>query len=351
LGRRRNPNTGIYQLLRDTCAHELQWWNVYIGPIQTVHRDLPSTTPQHLSFLTFYHPAMQEVLLQAAAHAGAEVRRGATMRKENPGTVPSVMVEQNAHIEELRARLIVGADGRTSHMRNWGGFSVQQDPEQLLISGLLFENMPKPPEDANSIVFNPAIGQTAYLFPQGQGRVRAYIVYHKAVHRRFQGAADIPRFVEEAVKAGAPPEWYAGARAVGPLATLEGAETWVAHPYKDGVVLIGDAAASSDPTWGQGLSLTVRDARVLRDQLLSHQDWEAAGHAYAAEHDRYYGVIHLVDNWLTELILAIGPEAEARRTKALPLIEQDGTRVPDHIISGPELPADETVRRRFFGEE
>ena len=64
------------------------------------------------------------------------------------------------------------------------------------------------------------------------------------------------------------------------------------HPYEAGVVLIGDAAAASDPTWGQGLSLTVRDTRVLRDHLCAHDDWEAAGHAYAVEHDRYYSVIH-----------------------------------------------------------
>ena len=72
----------------------------------------------------------------------------------------------------------------------------------------------------------------------------------------------------------APARWYAGARAIGPLATFDGAETWVEHPYKAGVALIGDAADASDPTWGQGLSLTVRDVRVLRDQLLAHEDWE-----------------------------------------------------------------------------
>jgi len=47
----------------------------------------------------------------------------------------------------------------------------------------------------------------------------------------------------------------------------------------------------------------------------------------------------------------IGPEAEACRARALPLITQDETRVPDHVYSGPDLPADEVVRRRFFGEE
>jgi menaquinone-9 beta-reductase len=115
--------------------------------------------------------------------------------------------------------------------------------------------------------------------------------------------------------------------------------------------LIGDAAATSDPTWGQGLSLTVRDVRVLRDFLLSHENWDEAGHAYAAEHDRYYGVIHRVENWLSDMFFATGPEGEACRARAFPLIAQDPTRVPDHAASGPELPADETVRRRFFGEE
>jgi hypothetical protein len=51
------------------------------------------------------------------------------------------------------------------------------------------------------------------------------------------------------------------------------------------------------------------------------------------------------------MFMAIGPEAEARRARALPLLAQDGARVPDHIFGGPDLPADEAVRRRFFGEE
>jgi hypothetical protein len=90
---------------------------------------------------------------------------------------------------------------------------------------------------------------------------------------------------------------------------------------------------------------------VLRAQLLAHEGWDVAGHAYAEEHDRYYGVIHTVDNWLTEIFLAIGPDADACRAKALPLIAQAETRVPDHYISGPELPLNETVRRRLFREE
>ncbi|MCH8949395.1 MAG: FAD-dependent monooxygenase, partial [Chloroflexi bacterium] len=148
-----------------------------------------------------------------------------------------------------------------------------------------------------------------------------------------------------------PAELFEKARPQGPLATFDGADTWVDHPYKDGVALIGDAAASSDATWGQGLSLTTRDVRVLTDELKSTGDWDAAGHAYAKEHDRYFGVTHLVSNWMSELFYTAGPEADERRAKAMPLIAQDGSRIPDAHFSGPDMVVDESSRRRMFGEE
>ena len=342
---------GIDTLLRGSCGQDLPYVQTQFGPVPGEHRDLRATTPQGLAVLSVYHPAMQEIVLQAAADAGAEVRRGVGVRDIKRNDFPTVIVEQDGRSEELQARLVVGADGRGSLARKWAGFLVRQDPEHLFISGVMFDHMPLPPEDTNYFVFNLPLGQEALLFPQGKGRVRAYFVCRTDGPARLQGAADVPRFVEESVRAGAPMEWYAGAKAIGPLATFEGAPTWVEHPYQAGVVLLGDAAGASDPTWGQGLSLTLRDVRVLRDQLLSQNDWDAAGHAYAEEHDRYFNVIHVTNNWLAEMLYATGPEAEARRAKALPLIAQDPSRRPDHAWSGPDLPLNETVRRRFFGEE
>jgi 2-polyprenyl-6-methoxyphenol hydroxylase-like FAD-dependent oxidoreductase len=157
--------------------------------------------------------------------------------------------------------------------------------------------------------------------------------------------------VEDSVKAGAPSEWYAGLRTIGPLATFDGADTWVSHPYNKGIALIGDAAGSSDPSYGQGQSLTARDARVLRDYLLVEDDWDKAGHAYAEEHDRYYAAVHKFTGWVYQLFYETGPEADARRTRALPRLGEDMTRMPDALFSGPEVPLDEIVRRRFFGED
>jgi len=334
-----------------TCARECPRLGFYTEPELGEPRDLITTTPQRLPALAFYHPAMQEVLLQAAAEAGAEVRRGAHVRDVRPGDVPSVAVEQDGRVEEIQARLVVGADGRNSVSRKWAGRAVQHDRERLILSGVVFEEMRGPQQGTIYFILNPDLGQGAPMAPQGGGRVRTYLVQTKAKSTPLQGTSDVPRFIGESIRSGVPAEWFEDAKAAGPLATFDGADSWIDHPYTDGVVLVGDAAATSDPSWGQGLSLTVRDVRVLRDLLLRHENWDEAGHAYAEAHDAHYGVIHRVDNWLSEMFFATGPAAEALRMRAFPLFAQDPTRVLDHIASGPDLPADETVRRRFFGEE
>jgi 2-polyprenyl-6-methoxyphenol hydroxylase-like FAD-dependent oxidoreductase len=341
---------GIYKLLHEACGHEIPWRDTYLGSERLFHRDLSTTTPQRAAEFAFYHPTMQEVLLTAAAEAGAEIRRGARVRGVKPGPVPTVEIEHDGQVEEVRTRLVVGADGRASLVRKWAGFAARRDPERFFVAGVLFDDM-RVSQDTAYIIYNPRLGQGVPLFPQGGSRVRVYFVYPWDAGYRLQGARDLPRLVAECVKTGAPAAFFAGAKVLGPLATFSGADTWVEHPYRQGVVLIGDAAAASDPSFGQGLALTVRDVRVLRDALVTQEDWEVAGHTYATEHDRYYGVIHTLDNWVAELFLRTGTAAEARRARALPLIVQDRSRIPDLYGVGPESRVDETVRQRFFGEE
>jgi len=51
-----------------------------------------------------------------------------------------------------------------------------------------------------------------------------------------------------------------------------------------------------------------------------------------------------------DLFFELGAEANARGTRALPLLMREPNRVPDHTFSGLDLPHDEGGRRRFFGE-
>jgi len=340
----------VLELLRDRCAHELPWMDFYSGDVLTAHRPVADTTPQQLPCVTFYHPAMQERLIGAAASAGACVRRGLSVKEVCSGSPATVIVEDNGRHEEIRARLVVGADGRSSCVRSSAGFQLRRDPEDVLVAGVLLENIAAP-EDVGQIVFNYSFGELAILLPQGGGRARTYFCFHAGAQPRYQGTADFPRYLDSFKRAGMNPEFFESAKAAGPLATFDGAEAWVEHPYQAGVALIGDAAAASDPTWGQGLSLTLRDVRVLRDQLLGTEDWEVAGHAYAREHDRHTQVSHAVNLWFQEFYLETGPQADARRARALPLIAEDPSRQPDAGFSGPDIPVNEAVKKRFFAED
>jgi menaquinone-9 beta-reductase len=201
------------------------------------------------------------------------------------------------------------------------------------------------------MVVNPELGQSAILIPQGGGRARAYVVFPAEAGRRLGGKADVPRFIDEALRTGVQPDLLVGAATAGPLATFEGADSWVEHPYHDGVALIGDAAATSDPSWGQGLSLAVRDVRLLSEALRANDDWDAAGHAYARGHDQGYATIRATAHLFTTFFLETGPVADERRARALPLIAQEPGRVPDAFMSGPDAaPVDQFTRSRFFDE-
>ena len=336
---------GIYELVRDACGNDLPFVDLGFGP-----RDLISTTPQQLPALGFCHPEMQEVVLDAARHAGAEVRRGVTVTEINPGSSPSVTVQSETVTKQIKARLVVAADGRTSTTRKKVGFQVTEAPQPFFFAGLLLADLTVP-EGHSYLLFNPAIGMETAVTPVGRGRSRAYVAYQEGAEFRLQGNENVSRFIEEAKRAESVATYFESAKPIGPLASFRCGDFWVDHPYKDGVVLIGDAAATTDPAFGQGLSLTVRDVRVLRDHLLSTNDWDAAGHAYAVEHDGYVAAVRKVEDWYRMVFLVQGPDADSRRARALPLIAEDQTRVPDHLLSGPDLPADEGVRRRFFGED
>lgn len=70
-----------------------------------------------------------------------------------------------------------------------------------------------------------------------------------------------------------------------------GADQWVEHPFHHSIALEGDAAGTSRPTWGQGLSLTLREVQELRDALFADRIWDAVSDASAAQHDRYYEMV------------------------------------------------------------
>ena len=341
---------GVDEVLRG-CANEMRWVDQIINGQHAMKRDFVATTPQAAGMWGFYHPTAQEALLRAAAAAGAEIRRGATVQQISPGKRPKARLGQDGATVEAGARLVALCGGRSPALRAKLGFKTRRGSIPLLLAGVWLTKSSADADPAVAYIANDVVsGAVAALFSQANGKARAYFGFHPESCARLQGDADFARFRQEFNRTAGGAIPFGDAEPGGPLASFECADVWVDHPYREGVVLVGDAAASNDPSWGQGLALALRDARVLSEELLASDDWEDAAERYAVRHDQHYGTIRTVSGWFYDMFQRLGPGAEARRSRALPLIAQDPSRIPDMLFSGPDLPVAPDARSRFFGE-
>jgi flavin-dependent dehydrogenase len=108
---------GIRDPLLERCAIETRWWTA-----PEDNRDLIETTPAGLGCPNFYHPEMQQALLDLAVKAGAELKRSAETVRVIRGDRPGIVFRENGLEQKLGARHVVGADGRNSRVRALAGF-------------------------------------------------------------------------------------------------------------------------------------------------------------------------------------------------------------------------------------
>jgi len=344
---------GIYDLLANSCGHLVQWWNHYSGQREpSQRRNLLTTCPQALPALSFYHPEMQEILLGAAHAAGAEIWRGARALAVTPAPQPQVTIERNGQTITVLARLVVCAAGRSSILRLPGAFAHQAEIPQSTIAGLLYTGLAAP-RDTVSLFVNPrSPGHMAVFFPLSKRRHRVYLVYPTTAQPRpLSGYRQVPLFQAACQALGVPPAWFVPAVTAGPLAAYPAAAKWVELPYYPGIVLVGDAAGAPNPSFGCGLSLALRDVRVLSDGLLAAQDWEGVGRHYAHTHADYFARLHAKETWMTTLFFSQGPAANRRRAFVMGLHAKEPDRDLDMIGTGPDERYDERARQRFFGED
>jgi menaquinone-9 beta-reductase len=338
-------------LLDDLVAaggHRPPLFKVYAMGEQKDARPFPGTTPHGEVSLNLYHPDLQEASLVAASKAGAEIKRGVNVREiaEKDGRWTVTYVE-NDKPHTISAPLVVGADGRFSKVREWGGFKVDRDPELLRIAGTVVEGCTVP-DDGVYVCFG--MGFMAFLAPLGKQRVRTYFVYPaKSGDRKLSGKEKIPEFLDAVRATNVPKEWFQNVTVTGPLAEFDGADQWVTGPAKRGLALIGDAAAATDPSWGCGLSKTMADIESLSSCLLETDDWDSALEKYKRTHDDYYGKLHRVLGCMTQLWWTPGPEADERRGRVEAAMKKDPTAFPDPAGMGPFGPCDEAACKRLLG--
>ena len=336
---------GLYELLRERCATEVRYLTYHVEGVGEP-LDLPAAAPHFEPSLAFHHPVMQEALIEEAALAGATVWRPSRLVSLTPGDLPAAEIAVDGAVRTVQARLIVGADGRDSQVARRGGFERQVDPDELLATGLLVRGEMDTGDAINQFI-GQAAGQIAVVARIAPGLYRLYFFHHvDAIPSRLSGDRDVEATFSYVRNAGVPGEWLADAEPVGPLATFEGTHRWVEQPYRDGVVLVGDAAGASDPSWGSGLSRTLRDVRLLRDALVSSTDWPRAADEYAGRHDEFWEPLRDVERLSAKALMSVGPDGATRRDRALEIL--DGVPELEIWTYGPEAHCEDAVRAELL---
>jgi 2-polyprenyl-6-methoxyphenol hydroxylase-like FAD-dependent oxidoreductase len=152
-------------------------------------------------------------------------------------------------------------------VRRQSDIALERQEHVTYIAGLLVDGLDDVPDDHDVM----ACGDDLFfvMFHQGGGRARVYLIDGRSGQHRFSGAGGTEQFLAACAQPAYPwGEQVSAGRAVGPCATYPGDDTWTDAPYADGIVLVGDAAGHNDPVIGEGLSIAMRDARMVRDLVL-----------------------------------------------------------------------------------
>lgn len=155
------------------------------------------------------------------------------------------------------------------------------------------------------------------LFPRAGGRVRLYLLHAIEQQGRFKGLNRHKEFLDayrfQCIPAS---EDIAAATPAGPCVFYPMNDSWTDTPYAKGAVLVGDAAGWNDPIIGQGLSIALRDVRIVADILRSDFDWsDAAFVSYGEERRERMRRLRLAAALITDIRATFTPEGAARRKR------------------------------------
>jgi 2-polyprenyl-6-methoxyphenol hydroxylase-like FAD-dependent oxidoreductase len=349
-GHREVKTLGLETTLLAAGAKELPIWQLYTGRIPDEPHLWETDPVNPLPEVTVSHPALQDALIAEAANAGAAIYRPAKARLIPGLDPPEIEVTEGDRPTLLKPRLIVGADGRNSTVRKWMNATSERDPAHHWLAGALFDRVELDGGKTHGANFE---GGRTFIFPQGNGIARAYVVASKELASGIDGSERASRIIEicsEVLPDGA----LARARSIGPVAKIQNSDVWSGEIAAIPFVLIGDAAGANDPSVGQGLSLVFRDVREMRDLLLDGDDWSRSVAEFARRRRAYFEVLRAHAMWTGILTVETGLEAELRRERVDRAREIDKSAGGFAMIfsRGPDgLEINEQTRRHFFGED
>jgi 2-polyprenyl-6-methoxyphenol hydroxylase-like FAD-dependent oxidoreductase len=241
-------------------------------------------------------PMMRDL---ASGTPGVDVRQGVTVTdvvRDATGRPAGVRGRTPGGEEvEVRARVVVGADGRGSTVARLAGIPGRVLPHGRFGYMAYYENLPVQSSDQRSLFWFRG-RDVLYAFPNDDGVTVLAMFLHKEhlpafkadKERAFAAAYDgLPRRprLEDATR-------------ISPLIGKLDVPNVRRPAAGPGVAFVGDAAQASDPLWGVGVGFALQSAEWLADELAgaltAGTDVDPALDRYRATHRRMLAGHHMM---------------------------------------------------------
>jgi menaquinone-9 beta-reductase len=221
---------------------------------------------------------LDELLLRHAQNAGAEVWEGVSVVGPviEDGVVRGVLVKRNGTTEELRASVVIAADGASSRVARGAG--IVRDPKRPIAVAMRAHFEAKRPASDDGVIEShlelrdgddllPGYG---WIFPMGEGRINVGVGI-LSTYKDWQKVNNA--HLMDAYIRSLPPEWelpdVSSLREGGQL------KGWrlpmglcVRHPWRPGVLAVGDAAGVVNPFNGEGISEAVESGVLAAEAAI-----------------------------------------------------------------------------------
>ncbi len=211
-----------------------------------------------------------QLLMERAAEAGAEVRDGVTVTALSPPRFGSDGWEVTAGRETIHARILVAADGRNSTVARLLGLLPRIGKERVALQ----THLPLPPDFGQRVVLQFLPEGYSGQAPVGDRELNLCLV------GRPGSIPALRRWAETQFGVPLDHTW----RTITPLRRAAIA------PARKRAFLIGDVARVVEPFTGEGIYYALRSAELAAEAIVAlGQSGEAAGMGrYAAAHEQLY---------------------------------------------------------------
>lgn len=197
---------------------------------------------------TLERKVFDRVLAQNAAMAGAEVRvktRATGLLKDN-GKVSGIKAMYMGETKDIKADIVIGADGVESKVGRWAGIDTSLKPHDIeTCAQFLITNIDPGEYSKFYIGEKYSAGGYVWIFPKGGYTANVGIGILGSKSGKIRALSLLHDFIETHIPHGKILELVVGGVPVsGPI------EKTIA----DGLMLVGDSARQSDPLTGGGIT-------------------------------------------------------------------------------------------------